>query len=132
MSVEDPPPGPSPSGADRSIKCGERAGFLIPRPCRNPATVQCPSCGKWVCGEHTATPAHGGLACTSCAAARNFGAAGEQRSLQQFYGYGNTWFGRTGGLGRGLGPSVGYTHADYDVFEREPAERDPLESVEGS
>ncbi|HTE17253.1 MAG TPA: hypothetical protein VK689_02600 [Armatimonadota bacterium] len=132
MSVEDPPPPRSSTGGGQSIKCGERAGFLIPRPCRNPATIQCPTCGKWVCGEHTATLQHGGLACTSCAANQNVGPAVQQRSLQQFYGYGNTWFGRRAGLGGGIHVTPGYTHADYDVFDREPTERDLTESVDGS
>ena len=63
------------------MKCAEKAGFLIPRPCRTEATVQCPQCQKWVCGDHTATMPHGGLACTSCAAEQNVGPGVQRRQI---------------------------------------------------
>lgn len=122
------------------MKCSETAGFLIPRPCRNEATVQCNVCQKWICGEHTASLPQGGLGCTSCAADRNVGPGVQQRQFRNQYGYNNTWFsgGALGmglGMGMGMGMGRGYTHQDYDAFEDETLdeeERQRRERLEGS
>lgn len=96
------------------MKCQERAGFLIPRPCTMEATVQCTKCQKSVCGNHTANLTHGGLACTSCAAAENVGPGAQGRQIRDYYGYNPGWY---GGWGRGYGyGSFGYTSGDYEVF----------------
>jgi hypothetical protein len=96
------------------MKCQERAGFLIPRPCVNDSTVACPLCKKPVCGDHTAPLIHGGLACTSCAAGKSNAPAAQARGIRDYYGYHpNAW-------GYGWSPgssSFGYTDSDYRAFE---------------
>lgn len=107
------------------MKCQEAAGFLVPRPCRNEATVQCSVCQKSVCGEHTASLPHGGLACTSCAGAQNVGPGVQRHQLQDYYGYHS---GFSPGYGRPM-----YTASDYTAFETAGAETDGLqESLDGS
>lgn len=126
MSVPDP----QSQQLSFGTKCQERAGFLIPRPCRNPATVQCTVCHRPVCGDHTANLPHGGLACTSCAAAQNAGPGAQQRSLLGYYGYDPYPY-----YGVGWGPHIGYTHSDFDVFDRrhdEEPETELTESLDGS
>jgi len=114
------------------MKCQERAGFLIPRPCRNEATVQCSRCGKSVCGEHTASLLHGGLACPTCAAAENPSAQPQAYGLRNYYGY------HPGAFSGFHGPhlaGMGYTDRDYDAFEPRagvPPEREPEEDLLGS
>jgi hypothetical protein len=94
------------------MKCEERAGFLIPRACPTEATVQCTQCQKWVCGNHTANLTHGGLGCTSCAAAENVGPGANARQIRDYYGYNPGLF---SGYGRGWG-RLSYTTGDYEVF----------------
>src|SRR5437764_11633861 len=106
-------PNPAPPQLLFGSKCQEKAGFLIPRPCRNPATVQCSVCHKPVCGEHTASLPQGGLACTSCAAAQNAGPAADQWRYRSYYGYDPYPFGYGWGAGR-----LHYTDSDYEVFDR--------------
>lgn len=104
------------------MKCQERAGFLIPRPCRNEATAQCSRCGKSVCGQHTASLIHGGLGCASCAGAENPTAGPQGYGLRNYYGYHPGVFAGVAGLA-GLGLAAGYTDQDYAAFEGEQGRR---------
>ncbi len=112
------------------MKCQEQAGFLIPRPCRNEATVQCSACSKSVCGDHTTGLTHGGLACTSCAAGQNVGPGVQRRQLFDYYGYRPGFY----GYGHGVGLSGGYTPADYAAFDAQDATpgQDLQETIDGS
>lgn len=108
------------------MKCRESAGFIIPRPCPNEATVKCSACGKDVCGDHTAALPHGGIACTSCAAAQNVGPGVQRHQLLGYYGY------RPGLYGYGYGP-VFYSDSDYSAFSRRSSVGEPGdELIDGS
>ena len=123
---------PTPQQLAFPMKCQEKVGFLIPRPCPNPAAVQCAVCHKPVCGDHTANLPTGTLACTSCAAAQNVGPGVQQRAYRDYYGYDPGWYGWGGMYG---GPGWGYTHEDYEAFRPgQSAETQPdvAESLEGS
>ena len=106
------------------MKCQETAGFIIPRPCRSEATVQCSACGKNVCGDHTASLPHGGLACTGCAAAQNVGPGVQRHQIRDYYGYHS---------GFGYGPRMPlYTTSDYAAFETAGDPGDLQETINGS
>jgi hypothetical protein len=110
------------------VKCAERAGFLIPRPCREEATVVCSACQKEVCGNHTAALTHGGIACLSCAGAQNVGPGAKAHTFRDYYGYHpGSWTGRSYG-----GSPIGYTHQDYAAFDSAAGGTDLPESALGS
>lgn len=111
------------------MRCAENAGFLIPRPCREEATVACSACGKQVCGTHTASLTHGGLACTTCAAAQNVGPGAKAHTYRDYYGYHSGSWAFHGGGGGGR---VGYTERDYAAFDAAADGSDAAESAFGS
>lgn len=93
------------------MNCEQVAGFLIPRPCPNPAVTICASCGKNVCSLHTAATAEGAPACTSCAANRGEGTDAEEEGLRDYYGYNQTAF-HTHGTATPV-----YNQSDYQAFD---------------
>jgi hypothetical protein len=130
--TEVPPPGETPpaSGAPPAvegwaIKCEQVAGFLIPRPCRQPASGQCSLCQKPICPEHTVALGAGQDACTACAARQNVGPAARQRDYWDYYGYDDAFYG-WGHRG------ILYTGSDYQAFDQPDQLADATESLEGS
>ncbi len=109
------------------MNCGETAGFLIPRACREPATGACGRCGKAICGFHVVAIETGEQLCTACAATAGQGPGVEREQLHQQYGFHEVG---PGYPGRAL-PT--YTEGDYAAFEVADLADDALvESLDGS
>ena len=109
------PKDPLPIGAEN---CKESAGLLIPRRCKQGATVRCQACGKPVCGQHTANLPTGGLGCATCARVSPVGdPMYRPASVYESYGYHPMYL---TGWRSSVGPSYsasGYTESDYAAFE---------------